>query len=350
MGAEADPLVFHRPFHRGGSGAPCPAVSVVLGAAVLLVVLAARPATAPPPAAAAALVDRDSAAYGAKYGVLAGDDAVQAAWPGLTCARSDDDKWDWADARATADNSGTNCVFGDSWFCEKQYFKTDDGEMTVISDLLWHYCNSTCNATDEARVARDGSDAALEGTSSLALCAFEGVRNMREVCAVANSTRFRPYTRRLQQSHDVAPSVDDVNDTVVYINGTWGQKACNTHALCSTCLVNASTGELDPYCEAFVSYYAYTDRATRHDPESASDSPGYSAQLFWYNVHFWCRADVLGAIEDGTFVAQVRDGAIRSASEVRVAVNNSEELKWWGTTSVQSAAADDGDDARQGGR
>ena len=54
--------------------------------------------------------------------------------------------------------------------------------------------------------------------------------------------------------------------------------------------------------------------------------------------------------EDGTFVAQVRDGAIRSASEVRVAVNNSEELKWWGTTSVKSAAADAGDDARRGGR
>ena len=67
----------------------------------------------------------------------------------------------------------------------------------------------------------------------------------------------------------------------------------------------ASTGELDPYCEAFVSYdsytsssqalgdeaeapllryYSYTDRATRDDPESATDTPGYSAQLFWYNI------------------------------------------------------------------
>ena len=73
-----------------------------------------------------------------------------------------------------------------------------------------------------------------------------------------------------------------------------------------------------------------------------------SPPLLRYNVHFWCEDAVLDAIDAGTFVSQVRAGEIRAAGEVRVAVNNSEELRWWGTTSVRSAAEDDGDDARPG--
>ena len=110
------------------------------------------------PCLAAERYNKDEA-YGKSYGQLAGDDMVQKSWAGLTCDRTDDDKWGWGEAKATADNSGTNCVYGDSWFCEEHYDRTDDGEMTKISDLLWYYCNSTCNSTDENRVSAYGSDA-----------------------------------------------------------------------------------------------------------------------------------------------------------------------------------------------
>ena len=58
-------------------------------------------------------------------------------------------------------------------------------------------------------------------------------------------------------------------------------------------------------------------------------------------MHFWCQTDVLDAIADGTFVDKLRAGDIYSATQIRVAVNNSEELKWWGTTDV---VTDDDDD------
>ena len=279
--------------------------------------------------------------YGKSYGQLAGDDAVQKSWPGATCARSDDDKWGWGEPKATADNSGTNCVYGDSWFCEEHYDRTDDGEMTKISDLLWYYCNSTCNSTDENRVSAYGSDAVLEGSSMLAGCAFDGLKNMPEVCRAANTSRFEPMRRAVRRlSNNVAPSLNNSNGTVVYINQTWAQAGCNSHAMCSECLVNATTGELDKYCEAFLAYYSFADAVTA---DNSVGTPLYSVELFWYNVHFWCQTDVLDAIADGTFVDKLRAGDIYSATQIRVAVNNSEELKWWGTTDV--VTDDDDDDA-----
>ena len=49
---------------------------------------------------------------------------------------------------------------------------------------------------------------------------------------------------------------------------------------------------------------------------------------------------MLSAIEDGTFRTKVRNGSIYSASEIHVAINNSNEERWWGTTGV--AETDDG--------
>ena len=45
--------------------------------------------------------------YGKSYGQLAGDDMIQKSWPGLTCDRTDDDKWGWGEAKATADTKAS---------------------------------------------------------------------------------------------------------------------------------------------------------------------------------------------------------------------------------------------------
>ena len=46
-------------------------------------------------------------------------------------------------------------------------------------------------------------------------------------------------------------------------------------------------------------------------------------------------------VVDDRRVDKLRAGDIYSATQIRVAVNNSEELKWWGTTDV---VTDDDDD------
>ena len=124
---------------------------------------------------------------------------------------------------------------------------------------------------------------------------------MRDVCHTANSSRFRPWLRRLaawepplvdgrrrtQESHNAGPSVPIVNYTVVYINDTYSETACNTHALCSVCITNATTGEMDPYCEAFLSYYSYDSEIVRRQLGSVHSAKNqwhkYSAKNFWYN-------------------------------------------------------------------
>ena len=63
--------------------------------------------------------------------------------------------------------------------------------------------------------------------------------------------------RRL--SYNAPPSVPTRNDTEVYINGTWEQDACNTHALCGVCLL--ADGTLDRYCEAYLFYYSFVGEA-----------------------------------------------------------------------------------------
>ena len=60
--------------------------------------------------------------------------------------------------------------------------------------------------------------------------------------------RLQQFTERVQRALDDAR---DFARALVALDGS---------------AQDASTGELDPYCEAFVSYYAYTARAPRHDP------------------------------------------------------------------------------------
>ena len=352
------------------------------------------------PCLAGELYNKDEA-YGKSYGQLAGDDMVQKSWPGLTCDRTDDDKWGWGEAKATADNSGTNCVYGDSWFCEDHYTVSDAGVMLSVSQLMWKYCNSTCNATDENLVSEYGDSAVLEGSSMLAACAFDGLKNMEEVCHV-NNEHFVPFSsrralgaadqRRLrvhesmgamplllpgadgprQLSNNYAPSVPNVNDTVIWINETYDQdvsapapflhpppyrvarhlassararsraddrdsrarvQACNTHALCSTCITGAN-GTLDPYCEAFMIYYDMTGKWL---PEASQRSHKYNVQLFWLNVHFWCNSTVLEAIKYGTFADDLTSGKIKNYDHVDVATNNTMAYKYFGGIHVHES-------------
>ena len=341
MGAEADPLVFHRPSTAGAAAPRARGVGRPRRRGA-----ARRPRAAGPASAVGGrrrAVDRDSAgAYGAEYGVLAGDDAVQAAWPGLTCARSDDDKWDWADARATADNSGTNRVFGDSWFCEKQYFKTDDGEMTVISDLLWHYCNSTCNATDEGAGRARRQRRRAEGTQLAACARVRGRAEHARGVRGCQLTRFRPYTRRPRAVARRRAVGRRRTATVAYINGT-GKAATRTRS-CSTCPRQRVDGRARPVPRGVRELLRVHRPRDAARPESAGILRG-TANCSGITCTSGA-GPTCSAIEDGTFVAQVRDGAIRSASEVRVAVNNLEEP---GGHDRSTAAADDGDDAAEGG-
>ena len=280
--------------------------------------------------------------YGPGYGTLLGDDHVQKAWPGLTCDRSDDDKWGWAeDAMAQPLDSGTNCVYGDTEFCSKHTIKNEmalttpggkryHGLMTDVSELMWNRCNASCNATDERRVATGGVDAKLVGTSGLAACQFQGITEMVEVCtAVPDKFKMKmrrrylavketpPENRRLMNNNP--PSVPHRNMTDIMINQTYSQDSCNTHALCGICVTD---GVLDSYCAAFLYYY---DIHTTH---------AYTASLFWYNVHFWCMNEVLDAISDGTFVDKVESGEIPKNSQIETAWNNHEAIEKFGTWHV----------------
>ena len=51
------------------------------------------------------------------YGALLGDDQIKKNWPGLTCERSDDDKWQWTDSLVQEATSGTDCTWGDGDYC-----------------------------------------------------------------------------------------------------------------------------------------------------------------------------------------------------------------------------------------
>ena len=131
-----------------------------------------------PPESEDAELYRKKLVYGPGYGALLGDDRVQKAWPGLTCERTDDDKWGWAEEPMMQPlDSGTNCVWGDTWFCTnandtQKYDGTNKSYvlMTTVSQLMWNHCNASCNATDELRVHEYGTDAHLVGTSALNTC------------------------------------------------------------------------------------------------------------------------------------------------------------------------------------
>jgi hypothetical protein len=232
--------------------------------------------------------------YGPDYGALvggAGSD-LQKAWPGLTCDRSDDDKWGWgADPMKQPLDSGTNCVWGDTWFCTDHYdVNASSGRMSEISQLMWNKCNSTCNSTDEDRVMANGVDAHLVGSSGLAACQFQGVKDMKEVCTglpsdftAESSRRYLiaksevPEQRRLKAEQgrrmtNVAPSVPERYMADIQINASWGfsQEACNTHGLCATCVED---GEMNAYCEALMIYYGGSTMFWYQ---------GYLSDLFWY--------------------------------------------------------------------
>ena len=334
--------------------------------------------------------------YGPDYGTLLGDDKIQKAWPGLTCDRSDDDKWGWAeDAMAQPLDSGTNCVYGDTQFCMKHTIKNDmsldypgglkyHGIMRDVSELMWNRCNASCNATDERHVSTGGVNAKLVGKSSLAACQFQGITEMVEVCTgVPEKFKIKmrrrylavketpPEKRRLMNNNP--PSVPHRNMTNILINQTYNQDPCNTHALCGMCV--DSDGVLDTYCAAFLYYY---DITSQHS---------YTASLFWYsiarkfcrrsydsydcvvqlrstlvgwgrlilvymtvssrhhlhtthppasryNVHFWCMDEVLDSISNGTFIDKVESGEIPNNSEIETAWNNHEAIEKFGTWHV----------------
>ena len=278
--------------------------------------------------------------YGPDYGTLLGGKGsdLQKAWPGLTCDRSDDDKWGWgAEPMQQPLDSGTNCVWGDTWFCTDHYHKSSSGLMSEISQLMWNKCNSTCNATDEGRVMANGVDAHLVGSSGLAACQFNGVKEMKSVCTgipskfTAESQRRYllavdeiPERRRLKAEQErrltnVAPSVPDRYIADIMINQTYSQEACNTHGLCSTCVED---GEMNKYCEALMVYYG---------GRPALWAQGYLADLFWYNVHFWCLTEVLDAIEDGSFQNKVLKGEIPTYDEIQTAFDNDGAVEYFGT-------------------
>ena len=227
------------------------------------------------------------------YGALAGDDNVQKNWPGLTCARTDDDQWGWGEGLAQPDNSSTNCAFGDTWFC-----LDTEKEMAEYHkrSRFWNQCNSTCNATDERRVKEFGGDARLSGASYLAVCGWQSIKSMRTTCG----RDFVP-TFPSSGSKNVAPSVARVEDAIVYLNGTYAQDRCGTHAMCYVCV--SDDGSMDKSCEAVFNYYSFHDRYYANDHELL-----VASSLFWEDFDFWCTDDVLDAIDAGDFRARLQAG------------------------------------------
>ena len=84
------------------------------------------------------------------YGELLGDDQIQKNWPGLTCERSDDDKWEWGNSAVQKDQSGTNCLWGDTDYCLDMM----ENPSWRKNNVAWNMCNSTCNYTDVDLVRR----------------------------------------------------------------------------------------------------------------------------------------------------------------------------------------------------
>ena len=112
------------------------------------------------------------------------------------------------------------------------------------------------------------------------------------------------------------------------------RRRCNTHALCSVCV--HSNGTVDKYCQAFMTYYDFTDKWVA---DTWDRSHEYNVQLFWLNVHFWCNTTVLEAIRDDTFEAKLQAGTISNYMHIDVASDNLEEFEYWGTTKVSSASS-----------
>ena len=240
------------------------------------------------------------------YGALVGDDLIQKNWGGLTCARTDDDKWGWGQddiSGETNNDTVTSCTWGDTQFCIEHYKKESDGTLSEMPDLLWQYCNSSCNGTDERRYDAYSSEATMEGSSLLFACAVGGIKKMRDVCAdnkvwteqyktsrramaVADPSTTHHFNRndwhlqhRVLKNYDNPPSVPNRESTYIYINGSnhtqYQQAGCNTHGLCGECV--ASNGTIDKYCEAFLQYYDVNQQFKEHQ----SRFHDYDPENFW---------------------------------------------------------------------
>ena len=259
------------------------AVGAFIATAAMLYVATSRSGRA---RTATLISDSKHAPTSPGYGALVGDDNIQKNWPGLTCARTDDDKWGWGADLDQPDNRSTNCAFGDTWFCLDM---EKDMEKYHKRSRFWNQCNTTCNATDEMRVHEYGEDARLTGASYLAVCGWESIKSMRTTCG----REFVP-TFPSSGSKNVAPSVTRVKDTIVYLNGTYAQDRCGTHAMCYVCV--GDDGSMDKSCEAVFNYYTFHDRYYANDHELL-----VASSLFWEDFDFWCTDDVLDAIDVGDF-------------------------------------------------
>ena len=102
-------------------------------------------------------------------------------------------------------------------------------------------------------------------------------------------------------SKNVAPSVARVEDAIVYLNGTYAQDRCGTHAMCYVCV--SDDGSMDKSCEAVFNYYSFHDRYYANDHELL-----VASSLFWEDFDFWCTDDVLDAIDAGDFRERLQAG------------------------------------------
>ena len=230
-----------------------------------------------------------------------GDDLVQANWPGLECALEDDDAWAWGDIGSVFD-----CIVGDSYTC----LEYEDDQPRVLLDV----CRSACNATDErlyAQYVHDGGNWSrmidhLVGHSWFVVCMWQAVMHLPRFC---NGT----FTAMLPSapSNNLAPVAQTLEgpELVLHENGTdVTVDACNAHALCYVCA--DADGKLNKYCEAVLQRYAwYTVPA---DWGGSELEYVYNAkELVWEDgdmEDFWCTAEVLSAIDDGSFKTKLEAG------------------------------------------
>ena len=273
------------------------------------------------------------------YGELLGDDQIQKNWPGLTCERSDDDKWEWGNSAVQKDQSGTNCLWGDTDYCLDMM----ENPSWRKNNVAWNMCNSTCNYTDVDLVSREtrpnlargpicvpcshpatlppsrpGASARarvqlensynmsnislngvqLHGTSYLAVCEWEAIKKMPEIC----NGGFVP-TVPSNSSNNNGPSVPDRNDTTIYINNTYQYAACNVHAMCYVCVDEDES--INKYCAAVLLHYDYRKR-----DYSSLHSISAATSLFWDNTPYWCQAEVLEAIGTGHYKEKLEAGVL----------------------------------------
>ena len=118
-------------------------------------------------------------------------------------------------------------------------------------------------------------------------CAWQLIANLPSTC----NNSFTPNITNLLHSHNTAPNATQVEKkhdrAHFYMEYDRKEKKanqydCNLHAFCNACSDGA--GGVNDYCAATVMYY---------------NSFTLDAHVLMYADEFWCRSDVLAAIEDG---------------------------------------------------